>query len=412
MKKKLLMIVNYFYPDIASTGQLMTELCVELQNDFEITVIAAFPNYIGKIPSIYLGKRLLEERYKDIKILRVKVPEFDKTNKKSRIKYVLSYFFNAIYAIKKSGNQDLIFTISQPPILGGILGLIAKKFKRAKLIYNIQDFNPEQIEAVRYSKNKFIVRIAKKFDNYSCKSSDMIVLVGKDMQQTLNKRFNGKRVPNSVIINNWIDERKIYPLSKDNIKVIEFKKKYHLKDKFIFMYSGNIGLFYDLENIIKVIGKFKDNKNVVFAFVGDGAIKQNLIDYCNNSKIENVRFIPYQKKEDLIYSLNAADVHIVTNAKGIKGVSVPSKIYGVMAVGKPILGILEKESEARMAIENSKCGICSSPGDYKKIEDYISFLLKNTSTIEEIGKQGREYLINNFTKNKSTNKYKKVLENL
>ncbi|EPZ59919.1 glycosyl transferase, group 1 family domain protein [[Clostridium] sordellii ATCC 9714] len=160
-KKRILMILNYFYPDVASTGQLMTELCEELQDDFDITVIAGFPNYTGNIPQQYNGKRIVKEKYKDIDILRVRVPEFDKTNKSSRIKYILAYFFNSILAIMKSGKQDIVYSISQPPILGGILGVIGKASKRAKLIYNIQDFNPEQIEAVGYSKNKFIIEAAR-----------------------------------------------------------------------------------------------------------------------------------------------------------------------------------------------------------------------------------------------------------
>lgn len=411
-KKKMLMLANYFYPDVASLGQLMTELAEELQNDIDLTVVAAFPNYTGNIPEKYNGKRIVEEKHQNIRILRVRVPEFDKTNKISRIKYILSYFFNSIVAIVKSGKQDIIYTTSQPPILGGVLGVIGKVFKRAKLIYNIQDFNPEQTEAVGYAKNKFIIECARFVDKISCKFSNTVIVVGRDMQQTLNKRFNYKNVPKNIVINNWTNENVIKPLEQNNSKIIEFKEKYGLKDKFVFMYSGNIGLFYDLENIIKVIGEFKDNDEVIFAFIGDGAVKQQLVDYCNKNDIKNVKFIPYQDKKDLIYSLNSADIHWVVNAKGIKGVSVPSKLYGVMAAGKPVLGVLDEGSEARLIVEECNCGVCIEPGNYKEISRNIEYILNNKELIKSLGENGRKYLEVNLTKDVSINKYKDTILSL
>lgn len=413
MKKlKMLMLANYFYPDVASLGQLMTELAEELQDDIDITVVAAFPNYTGTIPEKYKGKRVVEENHENIKILRVRVPEFDKTNKISRIKYILAYFFNSIVAIVKSGRQNIIYTTSQPPILGGVLGVVGKIFKRAKLIYNIQDFNPEQTEAVGYSKNKFIIEFARMIDKINCKLSNLVIIVGRDMQHTLNKRFKNKKVPKNIVINNWTDEKIITPLQNDNYNIIQFKEKYGIKDKFIFMYSGNIGLFYDLENIIKVIREFKDDKEVAFVFVGEGAMKQKLIDYCNENNLENVKFIPYQDKSDLIYSLNAADIHWVVNAKGIKGVSVPSKLYGVMASGKPVLGVLDEGSEARLIVEESNCGVCSEPGNYKQISKNLRYILENKSQVQLLGINGRKYLEANLTKDVSINKYKETILSL
>ena len=107
--------------------------------------------------------------------------------------------------------------------------------------------------------------------------------------------------------------------------MVEFKKRYGLESKFIIMYSGNIGLYYDLEGLIRVVEKFKDAKTadgrkVVFAFVGAGSVLDKLVKYKNGHQMENTVFIPYQDKDKLIFSLNAADVHWCVNAKGIKGV--------------------------------------------------------------------------------------------
>ena len=349
------------------------------------------------------------EEYKGMKVIRVRVPEFQKSNKISRIKNLVSYFLNALLATFKIEKQDYIFTISQPPILGGVLGVLGKWIKGGKLIYNIQDFNPEQTMAVGYSKNKLLLNLVMAVDKFSCKASDKVIVVGRDMQETLRNRFNNKKVPKNVFINNWINEKDIYPLEQNHPKIINFKEKYNLNDKFIIMYSGNIGLYYDLENIIKVIGEFKDREDVVFAFVGDGTVKDKVEAYVNENNLNNVTFIPYQDKADLIYSLNAADIHWVVNAKGIKGVSVPSKLYGVMAAGKPVLGVLDEGSEARLIVEESNCGVCIEPGSYKEIKNKINYILENKQKIKSLGQKGRIYLEQNLTKDVSINKYKEQI---
>ena len=406
MKKKLLIYAHYFYPDVASTGQILTELCEGMIDTFDITVICVVPSYSGTIDEKYKTKRIYKEEHNGIKIIRVRVPEFQKSNKVSRIKNLLAYFFNSLLATLKIEKQDYIYTISQPPILGGVLGVLGKWLKGGKLIYNIQDFNPEQTMAVGYSKNKLLLNTVMSVDKFSCKKSDKVIVVGRDMQETLRNRFNNKKVPKNVFINNWINEKEIYPLEQNHPRIVEFKEKYNLKDKFIIMYSGNIGLYYDLENIIKVIGEFKDREDVVFAFVGDGTVKDKVEAYVKENNLSNVTFIPYQDKADLIYSLNAADIHWVVNAKGIKGVSVPSKLYGVMAAGKPVLGVLDEGSEARLIVEECNCGVCIEPGNYKEISNNIEYILNNKEEIKALGLNGRQYLETNLTKEVSINKYK------
>lgn len=407
IKKKLLVYAHYYHPDVASTGQILKELCEGMKNNFDITVICAVPSYDGKVADEYTTDKYYHENINGVNIIRVRVPAFTKDNKKSRMKNLISYFFGAVGATIKSEKQDYIFTISQPPILGGVLGVIGKWFKGGKMIYNIQDFNPEQTMAVGYSKNKLILKAAMVVDKFSCRQADKVIVVGRDMQETLRNRFNNKNVPNNVFINNWIDEKEIYPLSEDNEKVTAFKKEYDLENKTVIMYSGNIGLYYDLENLIEVIGRFKDRDDVVFAFVGDGTKKQDIENYVNKHELKNVQFIPYQDKKNLIYSLNVGDVHWVVNAKGIKGVSVPSKLYGVMAAGKTVFGVLEKGSEARLIIEDCNCGVCIEPGEYDLIYQELMNVIDNIDEYKSLGIKGKEYVDKYIKKDVAIEKYKK-----
>lgn len=411
-KKKLLIYAHYYVPDTASTGQILRELAEGMSDTFDITVICVVPSYLGTIEDKYKTRKYYFENINGINVLRIRVPEFSKTDKVSRVKNILGYFFGAMAATFKVGKQDYVFSISQPPILGGLLGVLGKWIKHAKYIYNIQDFNPEQIMAVGYSKNKAILKLMMALDKFSCKRSDLVITVGRDLVETAKNRFK-KNPPNVVMINNWIDEKEIYPLPADHEKVVAFKKKYGLDEKFVFMYSGNIGLYYDLENIIKVIGEFKpglkaaDGREVVFAFVGAGSVLDKLVLYTREHKMSNVVFIPYQDKEDLNYSLNAGDVHWCVNAKGIKGVSCPSKYYGLAAAGKPIIGVLEEGSEIRCLIEETCGGYCSEPGDFEHMLRHIQWFVEHAGSkeVEAMGRRSHENLMRNLTRENSVKKY-------
>lgn len=419
-KRRLLIYAHYYIPDAASTGQILRELAEGLLNQFDVTVICVVPSYLGIVEERYKKEKYYKEQIGGVNVLRVRVPEFTKTKKYSRIRNILSYFFGAMSATFRVGKMEYVLAISQPPILGGLLGVWGKWVKHAKLIYNIQDFNPEQTLAVGYSKNQLLIRMMMFLDKFSCRQSNLIIIVGRDLVETLQKRFGGKKMPNVKMINNWINEKEICPLKKDHPGVMAFRKQYGLEGKFIIMYSGNIGLYYDLENLMKVIRKFppetktNSGREVAFVFVGDGSMRKHLISYRETHHMDNVFFIPYQKKEDLIYSLNAGDVHWVVNAKGIKGVSCPSKYYGCAAVQTPVLGVLEKGSEIRCIIEETRGGLCSEPGDYQAVEKNLRWFIEHAEDTEltAMGKRGREYLEQHLTKDISVRKYAEAIHSL
>ncbi|MDG0060840.1 MULTISPECIES: glycosyltransferase family 4 protein [Priestia] len=411
-KKKLLIYAHYYIPDVASTGQILRELAEGMIDEFDITIVCVVPSYTGKVAAEYKKNMFYKEEINGVKVVRIRVPEFSKSNKLSRVKNILSYFIGAMIATFKVGKMDYVYSISQPPILGGLLGVWGKWMKRAKYIYNIQDFNPEQTMAVGYSKNKLILKVMMWFDKFSCKQANKVIVVGRDMLETLKGRFKERKVLNQTFINNWIDEKEIYPLKAEEERVVEFKRKYGLEDKYVIMYSGNLGLYYDLENLIRVIKRFPsgtetiDGKRVVFVFVGEGSVRDKLVFYKEKNELDNVIFIPYQDKSDLVYSLNACDVQMCISAAGIKGVSVPSKIYGIMAAGKPVLGVLEHGAEARLIIEETGCGLVCEPSDYEAIEENINkFIRMDSIKGTQMGMAGRTYLVEKLTKDVSIKKY-------
>ena len=409
-KKKLLIYAHYYAPDVASTGQILQELAEGIADRFAVTVICAVPSYTGSVDPAYTEKPFYFETLNGVKIIRVRVPAFTKQNKLSRVKNILAYYRGARKATLLAGKQDYVYAVSQPPVLGGMLGVYGKKKCKAKLLYNIQDFNPEQIMAVGYSGMKPLLSLLMQVDKNSCRKADKVIIVGRDMAKTLENRFGGKDVPSYCVINNWMDEKKVRPLPSSDERVAAFRAKYGLDGKFVVMYSGNLGLYYDLPGLIRLLKPYRGRRDVAFAFVGEGAVEKELKEYARAEDLDNVVFIPYQAKEDLVYSLNAADVHWVVNAKGIKGVSVPSKLYGVMAAGKPVLGVLEEGSEARLIIEETGCGLVAAPGNYAAVAEILEKFISKQVDCAGMGAAGRAYLEKNLTKDVSMEKYVRTIE--
>lgn len=410
---RLLIYAHYYIPDAASTGQILSELAEDLAKRFDVTVICTVPSYLGKVAPEYREKKLYEETIGGVRVLRVRVPEFCKSDRRSRVKNLLSYFFGAMRATSAAGPTDCVLALSQPPILGGLLGVWGKWTRHAKLVYNIQDFNPEQIMAVGYAGNRLLLRVLMALDKFTCRRSNLIITVGRDLVETVHRRFHNRSVPYTIMVNNWIDERQIHPLSWKDSRMREFRRQWGLDGAFVVMYSGNIGLYYDLENLMKVIEKFpegtctSDGRRVKFAFVGEGALLETLRDYRYAHNMDNVVFIPYQDKEDLAISLGAADVHWCVNARGIKGVSCPSKFYGIAAAAKPALAVLEKGSEIRCIIEETRGGLCADPGDYAQIEANLREVIRIAPSDElfDMGDRNREYLERFLTRERSVKRY-------
>lgn len=117
-----IVLTAYYIPDTASTGQILRELAEGMLDKFNITVICVVPSYLGTIEDKYKTQKYYEEEINGVRVLRIRVPEFSKTNKKSRVKNIVSYFLGAMGATFKVGKMDYVFSISQPPILGGLLG--------------------------------------------------------------------------------------------------------------------------------------------------------------------------------------------------------------------------------------------------------------------------------------------------
>jgi glycosyltransferase involved in cell wall biosynthesis len=319
----------------------------------------------------------------------------------------LSIFFHIIF----SKRPDLVLVLSNPPFIS-FHGLILKIFKKCKVIYNVQDLFPDLAVELGKLRNKPFISILKTLSKYIIRKMDRVIVVGEYMERRIKEdvlKDVVRKADHVVTIHNWADG--------ERLKVIEKKDNYlgrewNLEDKFVVLYSGNIGYLHEFDTIIKAAENLRDRgyKDIVFVFIGEGIKKEYIRKRAEKKGLNNILFFPYQARDKLTYSLGIADVSLVSLDEGFAGMVVPSKMYGILASGRPMIGIIGRESEINEIIREGRCGRIVKIGDGKTLSGAIIEYYKNPQKCREEGMNGRKYFEENFDRKIATKKYIKVIE--
>jgi glycosyltransferase involved in cell wall biosynthesis len=403
--KGLMILSQYFYPDLAATGQLLTELAEDLISyGYNIKVLTAKPSYY-KNKKKYLKKEI----YRGINIYRVSATKFNKNIMIGRLCNFLSYFISVSFKLLFSKNKYPLLIVSNPPFLP-LLGFLLKKIKNQRYIYLVHDIYPDIAIKLGYlQKNSIIVKIWSKINYQVLKESENIIVLGEYMAETLKEKYSDLDRDKIKIIRNWADEKFILPIKKENNW---FAKKYGLIDKFVILYSGNIGLFQDLKTIINVAKRLKNYDDIIFLFIGNGGGLYQLKEMVKKYNLDNVKFLPYQLKKYLPFSLTSSDISIVAFEKGVEGLAVPCKVYGILASGRAVLGLVGENCEVADIIKNAKCGIRVNQGNVNGLVEEIKYIYKNPEILKTMGENSRRYFEKHFTRSKMTREYYKILEGI
>lgn len=403
----VLIIANYYYPDVASIANLYKQLAEYLAYSMNVTVLCAVPCYEGSIPAQYKNGKYFIEKENNVNIVRVNVPNYNKNSKISRIKNLQYFISRAIHSSKRIGKQDVIIAVSQPPVLGGYVGYRLKKKLKAKLIYNIQDFNPEQMEYSGFSKNSIIIGCLRFCDNYICRRADAIITVSSEMQSTLYKRLKNKKVPKNYVINNWVDTEKIKNVERIQNPLL---KKYGLNiDDFLVVYAGNIGIMQNLKTFVVAASKLQNYTDIKFVFIGSGAWREKLSEMIKELGINNIILKPYEPIEniDSVYSLG--DIEIVSIGKNVTKCSMPSKTWNILSCGVPVICQVDPDSELNRLINDNEIGYTITPDDCDVLVQRILELYESAETRKKMGINARDIAVREFDAKKSLQKYKEVI---
>lgn len=402
-RKRLLFLNRSFYPDVEATGQFLTELCEELEKSFEIHVICGNPLFRKVKTRGFIHKTL----HRRITIWRINNTALPKKIFFTRVINLLSYFFPCFFWAFMIKRMDCVIAETDPPLLASI-AYIYSKVRRCPFVYYSQDIWPQVGIVNEGMTNPVITTILREINRFLYQKANRIVVLGRDMKQRLEEENS---IPSKKIdiVENWADPNKLFPISReDNI----FLQKHGLGDKFIVMYSGNIGLSQDIENIIYAAHALKDHKGILFVLIGEGAAKEKLRHLANSLGLPNVRFFPYQNREELINSLNAADIHLITLKKGMKGYIVPSKVYGILASGRPFIAAVDDNCEIDNIVKEFNCGLSIPPSNVEELKKAVLWAYFHEKDIQSMGERGRKALESFYTRKICTQKFEDILQNL
>lgn len=393
---KLLIINQYFYPNIAATAQLLTDLSEDLADkDIDVTILTSHSSYLkGRLDVNKNGK------YFKSAVIRLNSFTFGKTNTIHRI---LDYFSFYILAILKSlilPKHDVTLIMTNPPLIF-FIGPIIKVFKKSKIICLVEDLYPDTAIALGFLKAKnLFVRIINLVSKLVFKYADMVIAISKNMETRLIEK--GVEKNKIVIIDNWADKNQIYPVTeKDNW----FLKEHNLQNEFIIEYSGNMGLGHDFDTILKSSEKLKQYENIKFLFIGDGGRKQEILRYQENKKLKNIIFLPYQDRKDLACSISAGDISIISLKAELEGCIMPSKLYGILAAARPIIFVGDKRSDIADIINKANCGFQIDEGDENSFIEKVLLLYNNKSLLNTLGDNGLRYFLKHFERKLAIEKY-------
>ena len=268
------------------------------------------------------------------------------------------------------------------------------------MIYNVQDLFPDLAVQLGKLKNKPFIGFLKKLSKLIVRKADKVVVVGEYMEKKIREELlKGTYRSNHIVtIHNWADGDKIKILRQKDGENNYLKRKWRLKGKFVVLYSGNIGYLHEFDTIIATAESLakEGTREIVFIFIGEGIKKRYIEEKVREKGLDNILFFSYQPREILTYSLGLADVSLVTLEKGFEGMVVPSKIYGILASGRPVIAVVGGESEIVEIIREGSCGKVVKIGDYQALVDSIMDYYKDREKCREDGLNGRRYFEENF----------------
>lgn len=396
-------------PDQGSTGQLLSELAEDLvrRHGCEVTVVAGIPTSsaapLERRPRWWAPVH--EERLSGVRVLRAWGTSFPPRLFARRAANYLTYFFSACLAGLRVGRPDVVVSLTDPPVIG-LAALFTARIRRARFVFLCQDIFPEAARLLEDFRSEWVNRRLDGIYRCLLRHADRVIALGETMRRRLIE-VKGADPRKIVVIHNWADSASIVPGPKQN----PFSERHRLSGSFVVMHSGNVGVSQNLETLIETAKLLEPHPEIVVAIVGDGIKRNDLERNAHSLGLTNVRFIPYQPKGLLSHSFASADLFVISLKKGLAGYIVPSKLYGVLAAGRPFIAAVEPECEAAEIASRFGCGLVVPPGDSKALAEGILSLYDDRERARRMGEEARR-ASSGFDRAKAVDAYRRLFGEL
>src|SRR5436190_13243098 len=290
-----------------------------------------------------------------------------------------------------------------PPFLGTAAELVARRFGVPLLLIS-QDVFPEIAVKLGRLQNRVVVGLLRVLVARALRRADRVVVIGETMQTRVEAK--GVEPQRMRVIPNWGDAGRIEPQPRDN----EWARTQGLLGSFVVMHSGNVGHAQDLDTLIRATTLLRDLDDLVAMIIGGGARYDELAELARRLDADAVRFLPYQPRDVLPQSLASADVHVVGLARGLAGYVVPSRLYGILAAGRPVIAAAEAESETAQLVLRSGCGVVVPPGDPLGLAEAIRASYDGEFHPAGMARPAREYAETVTDRRIAVDRYRGVIE--
>jgi colanic acid biosynthesis glycosyl transferase WcaI len=401
--KRLIVLNRYFFPDHSATSQLLSDLMFYVASaGVDVQVITSRQLYDD--PHRQLPASAIE---RGVFIHRVATTKFGRSGLPGRAIDYLSFYHSAYHLMRNLIEPgDTVIAMTDPPLCS-ILGMRAARKKGAHLVNWLQDIYPEiAVElGVPLLKGPLAFGVCYWRDR-SLKFAAVNVVVGDGMAERLVKR--GLTPARIKVIHNWTDEADIVPIPHTQNPL---RKLWGLEDKFVVGYSGNLGRAHDFDTVLAASERLRHDPRIVFLFIGSGHKLDKLANFVKSRSLAaNFRFIPYQERALLKYSLGVPDLHWLSLKPELEGLIVPSKFYGIAAAGRPTIAITAASGEIANLVHYHHCGRVIEPGASEKLAATILELSRDPDQLATMGRNARAMLDSQFTRRAAFRRWCDVLD--
>jgi colanic acid biosynthesis glycosyl transferase WcaI len=315
----------------------------------------------------------------------------------------LSIFFKALLNFKKG---DKVLVVTTPPSLPFITAL-ASLIKGANYTLLIHDNYPEILIAVsKTTENSVLAKSVNYSNRWLYKFAQKIIVCGRDMKTLVEQKIYGLDIP-IRFIPNWAELEQVEPRPRSNNKLL---KELNLQDKFIFLYAGNMGYPNDLESIIECAEKLETNEVFHFIFLGAGVKRKYLEREASEKNLTNITILEPRPRTEQTDFLNACDVALVSLVKKMLGVSMPSRTYNILAVGKPILALTEEDSEVAKVINENQVGWLVPPNEPDKLLEMIFQIYNERENLPAMSIRARDSAVQRYSLEAAVSAYRSELQ--
>jgi len=400
-KKPSVLFLNRFYwPDVAATGQMLTDLAEDLAAaGWEVTVVTSRSGYDGDG-----GPLAREEVRRGVRILRVNTTRFGRDSLLGRAGDYATYLSGAFVRLLRLPRPDVVVPMSDPPLLL-LPTLMVGKVRRFRTVYWLQDLYPHLAAKLGVLREDGpLYRLLQAGVRRLHARCDGVVTLGPQMARCAIEA--GAPAERTAFLHNWADEEAIRPLPPEENP---FLREQGLEGKFVVLYSGNAGRAHTFDAVLEAARRLRDDPGVVFLFIGGGKALPRIRETVQREGLENIRFLGYLPRNQLRYSLSAASVALVTENPEVAGLLVPSKTYGILASGRPLLFVGSEQSDVAAVVREHGCGVVVSPDDPDALVSAIRRLHASPEVAREMGMRGRAAAERIYDRRGAARRWEKVI---